>query len=156
MTLPRTVNFTYMYMYLAGGSESACSFQLSFQLQMGTLSLPSPAYDLDLPQRRAGRAFANCVSFVGGDHRDGTGAMSYTEWYESPLLCASASYKIRASSPATKSGRVLQHGQSEVHHAGPGARMRELMEGFESGLGELTQAIVYMYKTLPWLAIIGW
>jgi hypothetical protein len=73
-------------LYLAGGSGSDCSFK-NFQLQMGTLSLPSPAYDLDLPQRRAGRAFADYVSFVGGDHRDGTGAMSYTEWCESPLLC---------------------------------------------------------------------
>jgi hypothetical protein len=73
-------------LYLAGGSTSASSFK-NFQLQMGTLSLPSPAYDMDLPQRRAARSFADYVSFVGGDHRDGTGAMSYTEWCESPLLC---------------------------------------------------------------------
>ena len=73
-------------LYLAGGSGSDHSFK-TFQLQMGSLSLPQPAYDLDLPNRRAGRAFADYISFVGGDHKDGTGAMGYTEWCESPLLC---------------------------------------------------------------------
>lgn len=73
-------------LYLAGGSSSDFSFK-NFQLQMGSLSLPQPSYDMDLPNRRAGRAFADYVSFIGGDHRDGTGAMGYTEWCESPLLC---------------------------------------------------------------------
>ena len=73
-------------LYLAGGSGSDHSFK-TFQLQMGSLSLPQPAYDLDLPNRRAGRAFADYISFIGGDHKDGTGAMGYTEWCESPLLC---------------------------------------------------------------------
>ena len=73
-------------LYLAGGSGSDFSFK-TFQLQMGSLSLPQPSYDMDLPNRRAGRAFADYISFVGGDHKDGVGAMGYTEWCESPLLC---------------------------------------------------------------------
>jgi hypothetical protein len=73
-------------LYLAGGSSSTHSFK-TFQMQMGSLSLPQPSYDLDLPNRRAGRAFADYISFIGGDHKDGTGAMGYTEWCESPLLC---------------------------------------------------------------------
>jgi len=73
-------------LYLAGGSTSDHSFK-SFQLQMGSLTVPQPAYDLSFPNRRAQRAFADYISFVGGDHRDGTGAMSYSEWCEAPLLC---------------------------------------------------------------------
>ena len=61
-------------LYLAGGSTSDHSFK-NFQLQMGSLTVPTPAYDLSFPNRRAQRAFADYISFVGGDHRDGTGAM---------------------------------------------------------------------------------
>ena len=52
---------------------------------MGSLSLPQPSYDLDFPNHRAGRAFADYVSFIGGDLRDDTRAMGYTEWCESPI-----------------------------------------------------------------------
>ena len=73
-------------LYLAGGSTSDHSFK-SFQVQMGSLVVPTPSYDLNFPQRKAQRAYEDFISFVGGDHRDGAGAMSYSEWCEAPLLC---------------------------------------------------------------------
>eukprot|EP01043_Picozoa_sp_COSAG02_P033311 COSAG02_NODE_2266_length_9286_cov_2.788723_11_plen_545_part_00 len=73
-------------LYKAGGSTSDHSFK-SFQVQMGSLTVPTPAYDLNFPERKAQRAYEDFISFVGGDHRDGAGAMSYSEWCEAPLLC---------------------------------------------------------------------
>ena len=62
-------------LYLAGGSTSDHSFK-SFQVQMGSLTVPTPSYDLNFPERKAQRAYEDFISFVGGDHRDGAGAMS--------------------------------------------------------------------------------
>jgi hypothetical protein len=73
-------------LYLAGGSTSDHSFR-SFQVQMGSLVVPTPSYDLLFPERKCQRAYEDFISFVGGDHRDGAGAMSYSEWCEAPLLC---------------------------------------------------------------------
>ena len=73
-------------LYLAGGSTSDHSFK-SFQVQMGSLTVPTPSYDLNFPERKCQRAYEDFISFVGGDHRDGAGAMSYSEWCEAPLLC---------------------------------------------------------------------
>ena len=59
-------------------------------IQIGALSLPQPAYVLNFEKtdgRQAARAYADYCSFIGGDHKDGVGAMSYSEWCESPLLC---------------------------------------------------------------------
>jgi hypothetical protein len=58
-----------------------------FQLQLGSLSLPQPAYVLDFESRSAQRAFQDYCSFIGGDKSNGVGAMSYSEWCKSPLIC---------------------------------------------------------------------
>lgn len=58
-----------------------------FQMQLGSLSLPQPAYVLDFEERSAQRAFQDYCSFIGGDKSNGVGAMSYSEWCKSPLIC---------------------------------------------------------------------
>ena len=71
-------------LYSAGGGPEGFK---TFQLQLGSLSLPQPSYDLDMEERKAARAYADYCSFIGGDHKDGAGAMSYSEWAQAPLLC---------------------------------------------------------------------
>ena len=68
-------------LYSAGGGPQGFK---TFQLQLGSLSLPQPSYDLDMEERRAARAYADYCSFIGGDHKDGAGAMSYSEWASRP------------------------------------------------------------------------
>jgi hypothetical protein len=58
-----------------------------FQMQLGSLSLPQPAYVLDFEERSAQRSFQDYCSFIGGDKSNGVGAMSYSEWCKSPLIC---------------------------------------------------------------------
>ena len=58
-----------------------------FQMQLGSLSLPQPSYVLDFESRSAQRAFQDYCSFIGGDKSNGVGAMSYSEWCKSPLIC---------------------------------------------------------------------
>jgi hypothetical protein len=42
---------------------------------------------LDFEARSAQRAFQDYCSFIGGDKSNGVGAMSYSEWCKSPLIC---------------------------------------------------------------------
>jgi len=58
-----------------------------FQMQLGSLSLPQPSYVLDFEARSAQRAFQDYCSFIGGDKSNGVGAISYSEWCKSPLIC---------------------------------------------------------------------
>ena len=56
-------------------------------MQIGSLSLPQPNYMIDTRNLDAARAYGDFCSFVGGDHKDGTSALSYSEWCKAPLLC---------------------------------------------------------------------
>jgi hypothetical protein len=56
-------------------------------MQLGSLSLPQPTLVLDFESRSAQRAFQDYCSFIGGDKSNGVGAMSYSEWCKSPLIC---------------------------------------------------------------------
>ena len=70
--------------YSVGGGDRGFR---TFNMQMGSLSFPQPNYQLDTRNLDAARAYADFCSFVGGDHKDGVSAMSYSEWCKAPLLC---------------------------------------------------------------------
>ena len=70
--------------YSAGGGDRGFK---TFNMQMGSLSLPQPNYMLDTRNLDAARSYADFCSFVGGDHKDGTSALSYSDWCKAPLLC---------------------------------------------------------------------
>jgi hypothetical protein len=70
--------------YSAGGGDRGFK---TFNMQMGSLSLPQPNYMLDTRNLDAARAYGDFCSFVGGDHKDGTSALSYSDWCKAPLLC---------------------------------------------------------------------
>eukprot|EP01045_Picozoa_sp_COSAG04_P013174 COSAG04_NODE_919_length_9421_cov_5.695130_8_plen_526_part_00 len=69
--------------YLLGGSATGIK---NLQLSAGQYVAPSPSYELNLPQRKAGRAFADFVDFVGGTARDGAGGFSYNEFCDAPCF----------------------------------------------------------------------
>jgi hypothetical protein len=70
-------------LYQAGGGAAGFA---TAQLACGQLIQPSPAYSMNPSERRVGRPMADYLSFVGGDHRDGSGAMNVTEYCAAPLL----------------------------------------------------------------------
>ena len=70
--------------YLLGGSDTGIK---NFQLTAGQFVAPQPSYNLDFPNRKASRAMADFVDFVGGSARDGAGAFSYNEYCDAPILC---------------------------------------------------------------------
>jgi hypothetical protein len=70
--------------YLLGGSDTGFK---NFQLTAGQFVAPQPSYNLDFPNRKASRAMADFVDFVGGSARDGAGGFSYNEYCNAPILC---------------------------------------------------------------------
>ena len=59
-----------------------------FSLQLGALTLPQPAAELDMAEIQAGRAFADYISAIGGDASSGNGGAlaSLSSWTKAPLL----------------------------------------------------------------------
>ena len=72
-------------LYEMGGGPTGIK---DFMVQMGSVSLPQPAGSYNFEERLAARAYADYCSFIGGDHKDAVGAMSYSEWCQSPLNTA--------------------------------------------------------------------
>ena len=104
-------------LYEMGGGPTGIK---DFMVQMGSVSLPQPAGSYNFEERLAARAYADYCSFIGGDHKDAVGAMSYSEWCKSPLLCfrilqnpqeyastASVSITLKQAIPAGSNAQLL-------------------------------------------------
>ena len=65
-----------------------------FSLQLGALTLPQPAAELDMSEIQAGRAFADYISAIGGDASSGNGGAlaSLSSWTKAPWPRASKTF----------------------------------------------------------------
>ena len=59
-----------------------------FSLQLGALTLPQPAAELNMSEIQAGRAFADWLSATGGSATNGNGGAvgNLSEWTKAPIL----------------------------------------------------------------------
>ena len=83
---PAHSTFVNSELYETGGDPNY-GFK-RFSLQLGALTLPQPATELDMSEKQVGRAFADWLSITGGGPTNGNGGAlaNLTGWTSAPIL----------------------------------------------------------------------
>jgi hypothetical protein len=83
---PAHSTFVNSELYETGGDPNY-GFK-RFSLQLGALTLPQPAAELDMSEKQVGRAFADWLSITGGGPTNGNGGAlaNLTGWTSAPIL----------------------------------------------------------------------